>query len=122
MLDIGIWELVVLAIVSLIVVGPKDFPVFLRTVGRTISKIKGIAREFQNTMEDVATDIDLEKVRKENQHVHATEKTTDNTKGQPVKVTPSSIDNYMEKTSTVAGGYTIETEVREISDDKKDRS
>jgi len=54
---------------SLIVVGPKDFPVFLRTVGRTISKIKGVAREFQGTMEDVATDMELDKIREANKNI-----------------------------------------------------
>jgi sec-independent protein translocase protein TatB len=66
MFDIGIWELLIISVVALVVVGPKDFPVFLRTVGRTIGKVKGIARDFQGTMEDVAKDMELEEIRKAN--------------------------------------------------------
>jgi sec-independent protein translocase protein TatB len=66
MFDIGIWELLIISVVALVVIGPKDFPVFLRTVGRTIGKVKGIARDFQGTMEDVAKDMELEEIRKAN--------------------------------------------------------
>ena len=54
MFDIGFSELMVIGIVSLIVVGPKDLPGMFRTVGRYVGKAKGMAREFQRSMEDAA--------------------------------------------------------------------
>lgn len=54
MFDIGFSELMVIGVVSLIVVGPKDLPGMFRTVGRYVGKAKGMAREFQRSMEDAA--------------------------------------------------------------------
>lgn len=54
MFDIGFAELMVIGIVSLIVVGPKDLPGMFRTVGRYVGKAKAMAREFQRSMEDAA--------------------------------------------------------------------
>ena len=54
MFDIGFSELLVVGVVSLIVVGPKDLPGMFRTVGKYVGKAKGMAREFQRSMEDAA--------------------------------------------------------------------
>ena len=54
MFDIGFSELMVIGVVSLIVVGPKDLPNMFRTVGKYVGKAKGMAREFQRSMEDAA--------------------------------------------------------------------
>lgn len=59
MLDIGMMELFVIGALALIVVGPKDLPGLLRTVGQYVGKARGMAREFQRTMEDAAREADL---------------------------------------------------------------
>lgn len=59
MLDIGFMEILVLGAVALIVVGPKDLPGLLRTVGQFAGKARGMAREFQRSMEDAAREADL---------------------------------------------------------------
>ncbi|WP_420567055.1 Sec-independent protein translocase protein TatB [Thalassovita sp.] len=56
MFDLGWTELLVIGIVALIVVGPKDLPGLFRTVGRFVGKAKGMAREFSRAMEDAADD------------------------------------------------------------------
>ncbi|MBW6505615.1 MAG: Sec-independent protein translocase protein TatB [Rhodobacteraceae bacterium] len=54
MFDIGGSELLVIGIVALIVVGPKDLPGMFRTLGRFTAKARGMAREFSRAMEDAA--------------------------------------------------------------------
>ena len=54
MFDIGWTELMVIGVVALIVVGPKDLPGMFRTLGRFTGKIKGMAREFSQAMNDAA--------------------------------------------------------------------
>lgn len=54
MFDIGMFELLVIGIVALIVVGPKDLPGMFRTLGRFTGKAKGMAREFKSAMNEAA--------------------------------------------------------------------
>ena len=65
MFDIGFSELLVVGVVSLIVVGPKDLPGMFRTVGRYVGKAKAMAREFQRSMEDAADATGLSDVTKD---------------------------------------------------------
>ncbi|MBL1437162.1 MAG: twin-arginine translocase subunit TatB [Rhodobacteraceae bacterium] len=54
MFDLGMMEIIVIGIVALIVVGPKDLPGLFRTVGNFVGKMKGMAREFQRSMDSAA--------------------------------------------------------------------
>jgi len=54
MFDLGMMELLVIGVVALVVVGPKDLPGLFRTVGNFVGKMKGMAREFQRSMNDAA--------------------------------------------------------------------
>jgi sec-independent protein translocase protein TatB len=56
MFDLGAGELMVIGVVALIVVGPKDLPVLFRNVGRYVGKARGMAREFSRAMEAAADD------------------------------------------------------------------
>ena len=56
MFDLGWTELLVIGVVALIVVGPKDLPVLFRKVGQFVGKAKGMAREFSSAMNDAADD------------------------------------------------------------------
>ena len=56
MFDLSWGELLVIGIVALIVVGPKDLPVLFRRVGQFVGKAKGMAREFSQAMNDAADD------------------------------------------------------------------
>ena len=63
MLDIGWSELLVIGALALIVVGPKDLPQLLRTLGRYAAQARGMAREFQRSMEDAAREADLSEMK-----------------------------------------------------------
>ncbi|WP_136635002.1 Sec-independent protein translocase protein TatB [Pseudooceanicola onchidii] len=54
MFGMGWTELLVIGIVALIVVGPKDLPVLFRTLGQFVGKARGMAREFTRAMEEAA--------------------------------------------------------------------
>ena len=48
MFDIGFWEMVLIAVVALVVVGPKELPVVIRTVGTWIGRARAVAGEFKD--------------------------------------------------------------------------
>jgi len=64
MLDIGWTELVVIAIVLIVVVGPKDLPPMLRAFGRTTAKMRGMAADFRRQFDEALREADLDDVRK----------------------------------------------------------
>ena len=62
MFDMGWSELLVVGVVALIVVGPKDLPVLFRKVGQFLGKAKGMAREFSSAMNDAADDTGMREI------------------------------------------------------------
>ena len=65
MFDIGWTEILILATVSLFVIGPKEIPKFLEYIGKMIAKVKGVTRELQETVDDAIQNSELEDIRKE---------------------------------------------------------
>lgn len=65
MFDIGWQELFIVGLITIIVVGPKELPRVLRTATLWIKKIKGMARDFQDGLEDLAREADLDDMKKE---------------------------------------------------------
>jgi sec-independent protein translocase protein TatB len=55
----------VIAVIALVVIGPKDLPKVLRTVGIWIGKARSIAREFQGSLDQMIREAELDDVRKE---------------------------------------------------------
>lgn len=64
MLDIGWTELLLIAVVALIVVGPKDLPHLFHALGRITARARGMAREFSSAMEDAAKGSGLDEASK----------------------------------------------------------
>lgn len=64
MFDIGGTEMLVVGIVALIVVGPKDLPRMFKTVGKFVGKAKGMAREFSRAMNDAADGAGMGEINK----------------------------------------------------------
>lgn len=64
MFDIGWQELLLIGVVALVVIGPKDMPVAMRTAARMFSKVRGLSREFQNTVSEVVREAELDELRR----------------------------------------------------------
>ena len=62
---VGYSELFVLALIAVIVIGPKDLPKVLRSFGRMMTKMRGMAREFQGHVDSAMKDAGLEDVKKD---------------------------------------------------------
>jgi sec-independent protein translocase protein TatB len=65
MFDITSSKLLILAIVALIVVGPKDLPVLLRTVGKYLGVIRRHAADFRAQLDEAIREAELEDLKKE---------------------------------------------------------
>ena len=77
MLDIGWSELLVVAIVAIVVVGPKDLPKLMRTVGFYAGKVRRMAADFQRQFNDAMAEREAYEVRKNLEAIRATMGTTD---------------------------------------------
>lgn len=62
---IGAPELLVLVILALVVVGPKDLPLMVRKVGQFMGKMRGLARDFQRSFDELGREAELAELRKE---------------------------------------------------------
>jgi sec-independent protein translocase protein TatB len=65
MFDIGWSELLLIGIVTLIVIGPKELPGALRTLGQWMTKVRRMASEFQNQFQDAIREAELAEIKKE---------------------------------------------------------
>ncbi|MEZ5801652.1 MAG: Sec-independent protein translocase protein TatB [Nitratireductor sp.] len=64
MFDVGWTELVVIAMVAILVVGPKDLPSMLRAFGKTVSQLRRMAGDFQKQFDDALKEAELDDVKK----------------------------------------------------------
>ena len=64
MFDIGWTEMLVIAIVMIVVVGPKDLPRMLRTFGKTTAKLRSMAGDFQKQFNEALKEAELDDVKK----------------------------------------------------------
>jgi len=65
MFDIAWSELFVIIIVALVVVGPKDLPKLMRTVGQWAGRARAMADQFRRSFDDMARQSELEELRSE---------------------------------------------------------
>jgi sec-independent protein translocase protein TatB len=65
MFDIGWSELVVIGIVALIVIGPKELPGVLRAIGQWVGKIKGMASDFQGQFQEAMREAEVADLKKQ---------------------------------------------------------
>ncbi len=110
MLDIGWSELFVVGIIALLVVGPKELPALLRTIGRYIGIIKRQAEEFRNHFDEAIKDSEFEQVKKDFEDLKSDAQAT-------VREATRDIDDEMRELDDVRRGVN-----RDLSDALEDGS
>lgn len=65
MFDLSSSKLLILGIVALIVVGPKDLPILLRTIGKYVAMIRRQAAEFRSQFDDAMRETELASIKKD---------------------------------------------------------
>ena len=65
MFDIGGWEFLVIAVIGIVVIGPKDLPAALRTARKYIRRARELAAEFRSGIDEVVREVELDEVKNE---------------------------------------------------------
>jgi sec-independent protein translocase protein TatB len=88
--EAGATELIFLAAVALIVVGPKDLPILLRKVGQFTAKMRALAAEFRSSFDELARQSELDELRREVDALRRGDYS------QPVRQSLNEIDSHFE--------------------------
>ncbi len=65
MFDIGATELLMIVVVAVVVIGPKDLPLALRTAGRWIGKMRRVSAHFRSGLDAMVREAELDEMQKE---------------------------------------------------------
>ena len=89
---VGYTEIFVLALIAIVVIGPKDLPKVLRAFGRTMTKVRGMASEFQGHVNVAMKEAGLEDVKKDLQALKVGNPMTSSSSSTPSIQAPKSND------------------------------
>jgi sec-independent protein translocase protein TatB len=106
MFDIGFWEIAVIAVVALLVVGPKELPTLLRTMGAMVKKMRRFIREAKADLDKEINKVDeLKRLMDKETEIAELHKDIERDVDKPtIPVNPSSVD----KKEMTAGQQTTE--------------
>ncbi len=104
MFDIGWGELVVIGIVALIAIGPKELPTVLRTLGQYMGKIRRMAAEFQGQFQEAMREAEMADLAKHAEDIKSS--VSDIANFNPMASTQKEIESAFE---TVEKGTTSES-------------
>jgi len=95
MFDLGWGKIVIIAVIALIVIGPKELPAVLRTVGQWMGKIRRMAAEFQAQFQEAMREAEMADLKKSVDAI--TEATRDLNKGfDPIGTVRRNIESAFE--------------------------
>ncbi|PVM91095.1 twin-arginine translocase subunit TatB [Caulobacter radicis] len=109
--EVGGVELLIIAAVALIVVGPKDLPVMLRKLGQIVGKVRGMANEFRASFDEMARQSELDDLRREveamraGQYANPVQVAVDEAKDANVDLVFADIDASLNSGSVQAHPY-----------------
>ncbi len=63
MFDIGGWEFLVIIVLGIVIIGPKELPGAIRNVTMWVRKARGLAREFQGGLDEIVRESELDKLK-----------------------------------------------------------
>jgi len=63
--QIGFAEMLILALIAIIVVGPRDLPKLMRSIGQFMARIRALGQEFKNAFDDMGAEQEVAELRKE---------------------------------------------------------
>lgn len=89
MFDIAWSEFMLIGAVALVVIGPKDLPKAMRTVGQAVGKIRRMASEFQGQFNDAMREAELQDLKKQVEDVGGTVSSAMNTDFKPIEMPAS---------------------------------
>jgi sec-independent protein translocase protein TatB len=101
MLDMSWGEVMVIGAVALIVIGPKDLPKTLRTVGQMTAKVRRMAAEFQSQFNEAMREAELDDVKKQIQGMNESVSSLNNTSFNPIQTIRDEVKGAIE--APVAG-------------------
>lgn len=115
MFEIGWIEILIIAVVMIVVVGPKDLPRMLRTFGRTSSQLRRMAGDFRKQFDDAIREAELDELRQTAADVKKLDPTADIRKAMnPMKAVGDEI-----RSSLKAATKAPEPEVPSAKEDAK---
>src|SRR5215470_11875898 len=94
MFDIGWGELVVIGIVALIAIGPKELPTVLRTFGQYMGKVRRMAAEFQGQFQEAMREAEMADLKKQAEDLKSS--VSDLTSFDPMAGTKKEIESAFE--------------------------
>ncbi len=102
MFDIGIGELLVIIIIAVVVIGPKDLPLAMRTAGRWIGKMRRISAHFRSGIDTMVREAELEDMEKkwkaQNEEImRRSAALTEAEAGAPVMTAPPPVETPVEE-------------------------
>ncbi len=102
MFNFGWGELVVIGIVALIAIGPKELPTVLRTIGQLLGKVRRMANEFQGQFQEALREADIADLKKQAEEMSSSlnSSVSDITNFDPMADTQKELDKSLDMTDS----------------------
>src|SRR3954471_11089694 len=106
MLDMSWGEIMVIGAVALIVIGPKDLPKALRTIGQVTGKLRRMAAEFQGQFNEAMREAELDEVKKQLQGMNDSVSSVGSTSFHPIQTLRDELKTSIEAPMPAPGNET----------------
>jgi sec-independent protein translocase protein TatB len=116
MLDMSWGEIMVIGAVALIVIGPKDLPKALRTIGQVTGKLRRMAAEFQGQFNEAMREAELDEVKKQLQGMNDSVSSVGSTNFNPIQTIRDELKTSIEAPEKAVAPEIAQDVVPVISD------